>query len=143
MTVDRVEVPEALRQKIREHGEAAYPEECCGILFGRKKEEGIFVIRETVPVKNRVSGKGSHYGIDPLELHAIEEEKESSDQEILGFYHSHPDHPAILSEEDAEEMVPGMLYLILSVPEGRSDRLRAWRKDPFTGKVSELRSCIS
>ena len=94
----------------------AYPCECCGILVGtRSKDEVEFVEAREVP--NQIQGvlKNAHFVIDPLYLYQVEKELESRSLEIVGFYHSHPDCKAILSDEDIKYMVPGLVYTILSV----------------------------
>ena len=95
----------------------AYPCECCGILVGKKSEKGEIEVTEIREASNQIQGgqEATHFRIDPLNLYYIERELESSNLEIVGFYHSHPDCKAILSDEDIKYMVPGLVYTILSV----------------------------
>ena len=95
----------------------AYPCECCGILVGKKSEKGEIEVTEIREASNQTQGeqKATHFRIDPLNLYYIERELESSNLEIVGFYHSHPDCKAILSDEDRKYMVPGLVYTIISV----------------------------
>ena len=136
---EAVVLPEELIRRLRSHAGEIYPEECCGLLFGSVTDAGIIVVTEDVRIENRDDWKERHYGIDPLELLAFEKEQKEKENEILGSYHSHPDHPAIPSEEDIREMIPEMLYLILSVSKENFGRMRAWRKEPGTDQVRELR----
>ena len=134
-----VVLPEELIQRLKAHAGEAWPEECCGLLFGSITYAGIIVITEGVRIENHDSRKQNHYGIDPLELLEFEKEQKERGNEILGSYHSHPDLPAIPSEEDLREMIPEMLYLILSVSKENTGRIRAWRKDQSSKQVRELR----
>ena len=95
----------------------AYPCECCGILVGKKSEKGEIEVTEIREASNQIQGgeEATHFRIDPLNLYYIERELESSNLEIVGFYHTHPDCKAILSDEDIKYMVPGLVYTILSV----------------------------
>lgn len=95
----------------------AYPRECCGILVGKKSEKGEIEVTEIREVSNQIQGgqEATHFRIDPLNLYYIERELESSNLEIVGFYHSHPDCKAILSDEDRKYMVPGLVYTIMSI----------------------------
>ena len=95
----------------------AYPCECCGILVGKKSEKGEIEVTEIREASNQIQGgeEATHFRIDPLNLYYIERELESSNLEIVGFYHSHPDCKAILSDEDRKYMVPGLVYTIMSV----------------------------
>ena len=155
MIEDRIALQEMPREHMKKPAGEDYPWECCGLLFGMVTEEGTIVIQNAVGAKNRAPEDGdhstvsdpreyddrkkTHYGIEPLELYRYEKEQREAGRIILGFYHSHPDHPAIPSEEDIREMVPGMLYLILSVSEGIPTRLRGWKKDTAAGPARELR----
>ena len=95
----------------------AYPCECCGILVGKKSEKGEIEVTEIREATNQIQGdqQATHFSIDPLSLYNIERELDSRDLEIVGFYHSHPDCKAILSDEDRKYMVPGLVYTIMSV----------------------------
>ena len=95
----------------------AYPCECCGILVGKKSEKGEIEVTEIREASNQIQGgeEATHFSIDSLFLYNIERELESHGLEIVGFYHSHPDCKAILSDEDIKYMVPGLVYTILSV----------------------------
>ena len=104
---------------IIKHLTDGYPDEVCGILLGKDESvEGI------IPVNNIDTGKKKkiHFGIDPLELYEAELKAADANLEVMGFVHSHPDRPAILSGEDERFMIPGMLYVIVSATkESHSD----------------------
>ena len=107
----------------------AYPCECCGILVGKKSEKGEIEVTEIREASNQFHGQKSvHFQINPLFVYHLEQEIEASGLEIVGVYHSHPDCPAILSKEDENYMVPGLVYVIMSVTvEGVVD-IRSYKK---------------
>ena len=107
--------------EIRRHGEQTYPHECCGVLLGRIDGDGR-VVTSAAPCGNtRTDSPHNRYDIDPKELVRIQREGRERDEDILGFYHSHPDHPAKWSETDlAEAHWFGCSYVITSVEKGRA-----------------------
>lgn len=102
--------------RIRRHGEEAYPYECCGVLLGHLEEGGNTVI-DTVPAANtRSDSAHNRYRIAPRELIRIQQQARRQGLDIVGFYHSHPDHPAEWSKTDFEEAHwIGCSYVITSV----------------------------
>ena len=107
----------------------AYPNECCGILVGKKSEKGEIEITEIREASNQFQGQKSvHFQIDPLFIYRLEQELEARGLEIVGVYHSHPDSPAILSKEDEKYMVPGLEYVIMSVQNGEIADVKSYRK---------------
>ncbi|MBQ8356270.1 MAG: M67 family metallopeptidase [Clostridia bacterium] len=109
--------------------QAAYPEECCGILLGKREGERRTVYR-VLPVENRgnVKQKTTRFRIDPLEIARIELSAERERLEIVGFYHSHPDHEAIASRTDAAYMIAGYSYPVISVRDGVCVRMACFEK---------------
>ena len=107
----------------------AYPNECCGILVGKKSEKGEIEVTEIREASNQFQGQKSvHFQIDPLFIYRLEQELEVRSLEIVGIYHSHPDCPAILSKEDEKYMVPGLEYVIMSVQNGEIADVKSYRK---------------
>jgi proteasome lid subunit RPN8/RPN11 len=106
---------------IRQHGEQTYPHECCGVLLGQFENE-VRVVTSIVRCGNtRTDSPKNRYNIDPKELVRIQREARERNEEIIGFYHSHPDHPAHWSETDlAEAHWFGCSYVITSVEKGRA-----------------------
>lgn len=103
----------------RAHAVREYPEECCGVLLG-KRTPGRRSVYQAAPVQNIAGGRReTHVMIDPLELVRIEKSALEKGWEIVGFYHSHPDCGALASGEDVAHMIFGYSYLILSVRMGR------------------------
>jgi proteasome lid subunit RPN8/RPN11 len=107
---------------IRRHGEEAYPNECCGVLLGRVTDEGTRTVTSTARCGNtRTDSAHNRYNIDPRDLVRIQREGRERGEDIIGFYHSHPDHPARWSSTDlAEAHWFGCSYVITSVEKGRA-----------------------
>ena len=105
---------------LRQHGEETYPHECCGVLLGRIDDHGIKRVHITVRCTNqRSDSPHNRYVIDPLELVRVQRQARDRDLDIVGFYHSHPQHPARWSSTDLEEAYwPGCSYVITSVMNG-------------------------
>ena len=107
----------------------AYPHECCGILIGKNGDT--VTISETREATNQIQGERTkqHFEIDPMFLYQVERELEGSGQEIVGFYHSHPDCKAIPSDEDFKNMIPGLVYIIVSVTKDGVADLKMYERD--------------
>jgi proteasome lid subunit RPN8/RPN11 len=118
----------ALAEDIRRHGEAAYPAECCGVLVGRAEAEAKEVVR-LAPAVNRRTDDPHRYLIAPDDLRRLEAEVRAAGQEIVGYYHSHPDHPARPSAFDTEHAWPWYSYLIVRIDRGRGADLASWVLD--------------
>ncbi len=112
---------------IRSHGSKAYPEESCGFLLGRMTEAGNYVAA-VVPVKNsRKSNRERRFRIEAEDFHRADQAARKQGWDIVGFYHSHPDHPARPSATDlAEATFPGYTYVIVSVLKRRPGQITAW-----------------
>ena len=109
-------------EELCRHGEQSYPHECCGVLLGQINGEGVKHVRAVVRCGNtRTDSPHNRYHIDPRELITIQREARESELDIIGFYHSHPDHPARWSQTDlAEAHWIGCSYVITSVEQGRA-----------------------
>ena len=107
---------------LRQHGEETYPYECCGVLLGRFDDDGMKVITRVGRCGNtREDSPHNRYNIDPKELIRIQREGRERGEDIVGFYHSHPDHPAQWSQTDlAEAHWFGCSYVITSVEKGKA-----------------------
>ena len=114
-------IPYSEYQGLRRHGEVAYPHESCGVLVGVERG-GHRVVRRAVPCHNaRADSPANRYHIDPRELVRIQREARARGLDIVGFYHSHPDHPARWSPTDlAEAHWLGCSYVITAVEQGRA-----------------------
>jgi proteasome lid subunit RPN8/RPN11 len=107
-------------EQLRHHGEETYPHECCGVLLGQIGNDAVKQVQAIARCENqRLDSLHNRYGIDPLELVRIQRRGRERGQDIVGFYHSHPDHPARWSQTDlAEAHWPGCSYVITSVTNG-------------------------
>jgi proteasome lid subunit RPN8/RPN11 len=107
---------------IRRHGEETYPHECCGILLGRIQEDGSRLVTSTARAGNtRVDSPQNRYNIDPRDQIRIQREARERGEDVIGYYHSHPDHPAYWSKTDLDEAHwPGISYVITSVEKGKA-----------------------
>src|ERR1700756_2755631 len=108
---------------LRQHGEETYPHECCGVLLGRMEDDGTRVVTSIARAGNtRTDSPRNRYNIDPKELVRIQREARERGEDIIGFYHSHPDHPAQWSPTDlAEAHWIGCSYVITRVGQGKAD----------------------
>jgi proteasome lid subunit RPN8/RPN11 len=106
---------------LRHHGEETYPYECCGVLLGRFDGDQRVVTSIARCGNTRDDSPHNRYNIDPRELIRIQREGRELGSDILGFYHSHPDHPAMWSATDlAEAHWLGCSYVITSVEKGNA-----------------------
>ena len=105
---------------LRRHCEETYPYECCGVLLGRIEDDGTRVVTAIARAGNtRTDSAHNRYNIDPRELVKVQREGRDRGEDIIGFYHSHPDHPAQWSKTDiAEAHWFGCSYVITSVEKG-------------------------
>ncbi len=114
-----------LPDAIREAGERAYPDECCGFLLGRYDNPRLAT--ELAPAENERTDAAHHrYLISPEAYLRAEIDAEARGLEIVGVYHSHPDAPAEPSEFDRRHALPGLSYVIVSVRQRRAEDLRSW-----------------
>jgi len=108
-------------EALRQHGEETYPHECCGVLLGQMREDERVVISIVRAGNTRTDSAHNRYNIDPRELVRVQREGRERGEDIVGFYHSHPDHPARWSPTDlAEAHWFGCSYVITSVEKGKA-----------------------
>ncbi len=129
-------------ESIRAHASREYPNECCGVLLG-KADGAEKKVQEVVPLKNlrldpaRAQAllpvddparetERNRFLIDPLEQLKVEKDARARGLEILGYYHSHPDHPARPSNYDRDHAWPWYSYAILSVDRGAAKDFTSW-----------------
>jgi proteasome lid subunit RPN8/RPN11 len=111
-----------VRAAIEQHGRETYPHECCGALLGERDR-----VVATHPLPNvTTEGPRRRFRIDDRDYLASERQASAAGLTLLGFYHSHPDHPAEPSQYDLDHAWPTFVYPILSVRGGQPDVLRAW-----------------
>ena len=126
-----IRISKDLLNQIREHGVRDYPYECCGLLLGRFGDEGK-IVTETYPISNarEESAKRNRFLITPEELMRGERYARDRDLEVVGFYHSHPDSPAVPSQYDLEHAWPTYSYIIVSTSLEASSDLFSWEQEP-------------
>ncbi|WP_263368947.1 M67 family metallopeptidase [Edaphobacter bradus] len=108
-------------QALRAHGEETYPHECCGVLLGKSGPDGNSVQQIVRAGNTRTDSAHNRYNIAPQELVKIQRQARGLGLDIVGFYHSHPDHPAQWSSTDfAEAHWIGCSYVITSVEQGKA-----------------------
>ncbi|MXW63363.1 MAG: M67 family metallopeptidase [Bacteroidetes bacterium SB0662_bin_6] len=112
---------------IRRHGEETYPEECCGFLIGRLHADGNEAVYARRAVNRNENRREDRYVIAPGEYLEADLAARRENLDIVGIYHSHPDHPAVPSRTDLElATFPGYSYVIVSVENGKAANLSAW-----------------
>ena len=108
-------------EALRAHGEETYPHECCGVLLGKHDAEGNRVSQIVRAGNTRTDSAHNRYHIAPQELVKIQRQARGLGLDIVGFYHSHPDHPAQWSSTDiAEAHWMGCSYIITAVTQGKA-----------------------
>jgi len=135
-------VNKAQREAIGQHGARDYPNECCGVLLGDVNGE-LKQVRDVVALKNlrhdvhyaqellpvddpERETERNRFLIDPLDQLRVEKGARARGLEVLGYYHSHPDHPARPSAYDREHAWPWYSYVIVSVERGIAKDLTCW-----------------
>jgi proteasome lid subunit RPN8/RPN11 len=119
-----LKLSEPIYNALRKHGEETYPHECCGVLLGRSVQNAdnldINTVEDAVRAGNtRTDAAHNRYHIAPQELIKIQRQGRERGLDIVGFYHSHPDHPAQWSKTDFEEAHwLGCSYVITAVANG-------------------------
>ena len=131
-------LPNPLRAQIEAEGIAAYPNECCGILVGRDKER---VVDRIVPMANAFDPQERYhrFSIDPLLLASTEESAAAEGKAVIGFYHSHPDHPARPSEYDRTHVPPWNFYshVIVAIEKKQPAAMTCWVFNEDTEQFDE------
>ena len=110
-------LPKTLFDEIERHGRDAYPEECVGALIGTVAAGGkARTVERLFPIDNRSGeNRARRYLVSPLDYLAAERAADSAGRTLLGFYHSHPEHPAEPSATDLAWAQPNFVYIIMSI----------------------------
>jgi proteasome lid subunit RPN8/RPN11 len=124
------------RETIERHLEAGYPDEACGVMIGRELPEALAsslaatrteVVRLVLADNAREDSRHNRYVIPPEAVLAAEKAARAEGLGVIGYFHSHPDHPARPSEFDREHAWPGLSYLIVSIRGGKAEDTKSWR----------------
>lgn len=129
-----------IAQKIREHGAQGYPNECCGALLGRDADGSSATMTDGVPslpmreilalfplVNRREDSPHNRFSVTAEDVRDSEKAAREKGLDVVGWYHSHPDHPARPSQYDREHAWPWYSYIIVSVANGKPQEMTSWR----------------
>ncbi len=126
-----LQINKTIYDEIIGHAKSAYPHECCGALVGKGK----VVVKARLMENINKERANDRYGINPKELLKIEKEASANGLDVIGFYHSHPDHPDQPSAFDRERAWAFYSYIIISVQNGKDVSVKSWtfedEKEPF------------
>ncbi len=128
----RVRVAPEAAEAIRKEAARAYPAEGCGALLGPADE----AVSEILPLANtEASSPRTRFTVSPLDYLAVEDRADARGLKLLGFWHSHPDHPARPSPTDRAHAWPGLLTVVIGVERGNPGEMTAWevpgQEEPF------------
>ena len=117
---------------IKDHGQKDYPYECCGFILGVLNQDGTKETAEIYPIENSREASAQHnrFLIDPKEFMKVESYARKNRLDVVGIYHSHPDHPAKPSQFDLDHAWPVYSYVIVSVQQGKAGDLLSWEMRP-------------
>lgn len=126
-----IAIPAILLRAIHAHAERTYPHECCGALLGRVADDDARAVVALHEADNRreASAAARRFLIAPDDYRAIERAARAQSLDVLGFYHSHPDHPAHPSDYDRAHAFPWYSYVIVSVRSGTAAETTSWILD--------------
>jgi proteasome lid subunit RPN8/RPN11 len=122
MSDARLNLDAGIAQAIRRHGEETYPHECCGALVGRNNSAAAIVALPNTTEE----GPRRRFLVRPSDYRLAEQRAGELGAELLGFYHSHPDHPARPSQYDLDHAWPTFAYVIVSVAAGAAADMTVW-----------------
>jgi proteasome lid subunit RPN8/RPN11 len=138
-----------LAEKIREHGVETYPYECCGALLGTDHDVGAYAHQESRKISREVlslfplvnrrdDSPRNRFAVTADDVREAEKAASAQGLEVIGWYHSHPDHPARPSDFDRDHAWPWYSYIIVSVHTGVPQDMTSWRlKDDRSGYLEE------
>ncbi|UCF21513.1 MAG: M67 family metallopeptidase [Gemmatimonadota bacterium] len=115
------------RRTIREHAARNHPEEACGALLGQVSRAGVTAVHAAIPLANEGAERTRRYLIGPAAVLQLERRAEELGLKVVGYYHSHPDAPAVPSEADREHAWPWYVYLIAGTSKRGAPQWSAWR----------------
>jgi proteasome lid subunit RPN8/RPN11 len=144
-------INEALAEMIRQHAAESYPNECCGALLGRDANAAANPARaarevlEIFPLVNRrQDSPRNRFFVTAEDAHDADKAAQAQGLDLIGWYHSHPDHPAKPSEYDREHAWPWYSYIIVSVQNGNPRDMTSWRlqddRSAFVAEEVEIRN---
>jgi proteasome lid subunit RPN8/RPN11 len=137
-----IKIPASVLRAIYDHTEQSYPHECCGVLIGTTDADKNHLVYTFRKCKNLNKERAAdRYDMDPLDFLRAEREFENSPWQIIGIYHSHPDHPSRASQTDTDRAVEIMAYawsyVIVSVRKGQVASAQSWVLNEAENKFTE------
>jgi proteasome lid subunit RPN8/RPN11 len=143
-TEPRARLSPEIAAKIRSHGAETYPHECCGALLGREIADDLREIVGLFPLVNRRDDSPrNRFSVTSDDVRNAEKSAREQGVDVLGWYHSHPDHPAKPSQYDQDHAWPWYSYVIVSVANGKPQYMTSWRladdRSQFTPEDLEIR----
>lgn len=123
-----ISIQSIANQIMIEDAVGSFPDECCGFFFGSEDARGDRTVTHVLVVNNAKEGdKRRRFEISPKDYLKAEQFADENDLQLLGVYHSHPNHPAIPSETDRLSAQPYFSYIIVSVYDKEVRDIRSWR----------------
>jgi len=124
----KITIQEACKQDMSNHAEAVFPEECCGAMLGRDDTSGKRVVTKILRVENtKDANRERRFLIEPKALLQAERTARAEGLDVVGIYHSHPNHPSKPSDFDRDHAMPFWSYLIVSCMQGKTASVQSYR----------------
>ena len=138
-----IRLAELLLRRIEDAAEAAYPEECCGLLIGRRNDAGDLVVTQVEASPNTATDGRRRFEVDPQLRFDLMRRLADMPEDIIGHYHSHPDEAAAPSATDRGMIYePDLVWLITAVEGGRAAETRAYAADAPDHGFREMRLTV-
>ena len=120
--IEQISLDEMIKDAVK-----TFPDECCGFIFGKEKNDNRTVIKIQVAGNAKEGDKRRRFVISPKDYLKAEQFADTNNLQLIGVYHSHPNHPAIPSEHDRVAAQPFFSYIIISVINHEFDHIRSWQ----------------
>ena len=122
-----IEIPASLLRHIYDHTEQSYPHECCGLMVGTTDKDGNHTVHAFRTCRNLNTERAhDRYLMDPQDQLRVQREFDGGPWDVIGVYHSHPDHPSRPSKTDLDAAHEGYSYVIISVEKGTVAKAQSW-----------------
>ncbi len=134
-----ISIDKELVEQIKSHGERTYPNECGGMLIGHFASDGEKSVIELLPMENAMDKAEQHNRVLILPKDVMRAERYAREKklDVVGYYHSHPDCPAVPSQYDLDHALPVWSYIIVSVVEGKAAEMFSWEMEADRSKFNE------
>lgn len=133
-----ISISEELIEQIKAHGERDYPSECGGMLIGRYDGETGKTVTELLPMENASEESARHNRVLILPKDVLRAERYAREKklDVVGYYHSHPNAPAVPSQFDLDHALPVWSYIIVSILQGKAAEARSWKMENDRSKFN-------